>query len=88
MTQLIDVTHCHLTPYVLRMLRKHRIETVTQLLGATDRTLSKAANLCSVAVAEIRQHLLESYGPTVYDGLTLKDSAIIRTFLLQTGIKG
>lgn len=88
MTQLSDVPHFHLTPYVVRMLRQNRIETVAQLVAATDRSLSNAANLSAEASDEIRRYLLDCYGPLVSDGLALKDKAISKTFLLQTGIKG
>lgn len=88
MTQLIDVHYFHLTPYVLRMLHQNRIETVVQLLSASDRSLGKAANLDAQTVTEIRQYLLENYGPMITSGLAFKDKAISRTFLLQTGIEG
>lgn len=70
------------------MLRQHRIETVAQLLAATDRSLSNAANLGAEVAAEVRRYLLDCYGPLVIDGLALKDNAISRTFLVQTGIEG
>lgn len=88
MSELSDAPHFHLTPYVLRMLRQHGIETIAQFFGATDRSLCNAANLKAELIGEIRQYLQTRFGPLVIDGLELKDQAISRTFLLQTGIKG
>lgn len=88
MTQLIDVHHFHLTPYILRMLHTHEIKTVAHLALATNRMLSTVANLSADVATEIRQYLLAEYGPLITDGLALKDIATSRTFLLQTGIQG
>lgn len=87
MTRLDVVQHFHLTPYTRRMLSQHQIETVADLLTANDRTLGSATNLCATSLDELRQYLIHVYGPQTSDGLSYKESAMHRTFLLQTGIE-
>lgn len=76
----------HLVPYVLRQLEQHNIRTVCDLIQTDTQKLRSITNLPPDQINQLKKDLIEQFGPTASDGLTIQNRRAMDSFVLSTGL--